>query len=648
MDQDRQMLMVEDNVGNQFRPNAMQNVGNQVVLNYENGNVFTAPAEGNGNGINGNMIRCYNCQREDHYANNSILKPRKQDAAYLQKEMQIAQKEEAGIQLTSEEFDFMAAASACEETERDNANCTLENNLQQASTSGTQSDKYPVYDSDGSAENDNHVIFEVSSIEQGGGTVEQHSTTVEETCAYHELLFHNLDAKVEEVKLVNRKMKETNAKLTTELARYKNQEKCFEISQEKYDKLERLKSDFKIREDELLDKQIQLEKKIKELDNILVKTEFSDDTTPSVERKFLNEVSKQKDTTRGTSANTKFAKQSILGKPPSSSRPKLYAVTPLTKSMIFPKVGKTHALSKPVTSNSVLTPTEPKVVKNDNVIFPGIFRINPFKASRVENFMPNKHVNASVRTKPINVLQTHAITKNDVSSISNGFSPKNIESTTRTRRPQPMNNLNNDKVPSKSKSSCLSNKLKKIEENHRSLQSSYYPDHTSYECNYVKLAIRNEKSEVICAICKQCLIIANHDECVLQYVNGMKSRIKNQSFNVSKSANQKKHKANVKKSKKSEFKESLASPSKPRSFLSDSNPQEPTTKGFLLLLHFLAGFQNSDGRIHTNYSNGENQVGSKSFVVTTADTSDKRPQQDSTSFTPTLAITITADGNIDL
>nr|GFB94317.1 Gag-Pol polyprotein [Tanacetum cinerariifolium] len=33
-----------------------------------------------------------------------------------------------------------------------------------------------------------------------------------------------------------------------------------------------LKSDFKIREDELLDKQIQLEKKIKELDNILVKT----------------------------------------------------------------------------------------------------------------------------------------------------------------------------------------------------------------------------------------------------------------------------------------------------------------------------------------------------------------------------------------
>nr|GEY04935.1 hypothetical protein [Tanacetum cinerariifolium] len=77
MDQDRQMLMVEDNVGNQFRPNAVQNVRNQVVVNavqnlgvqnvgnqnelsvdsgianqYMIGNVVTAWAEGNGNGIN--------------------------------------------------------------------------------------------------------------------------------------------------------------------------------------------------------------------------------------------------------------------------------------------------------------------------------------------------------------------------------------------------------------------------------------------------------------------------------------------------------------------------------------------------------------------------------------------------------------------
>ncbi|GKE19251.1 hypothetical protein Tco_1426828, partial [Tanacetum coccineum] len=41
---------------------------------------------------------------------------------------------------------------AYEEIERVNSNCTLKDNLQQASTSGTQTDKAPVYDSDELAE----------------------------------------------------------------------------------------------------------------------------------------------------------------------------------------------------------------------------------------------------------------------------------------------------------------------------------------------------------------------------------------------------------------------------------------------------------------------------------------------------------------
>ncbi|GJT63900.1 integrase, catalytic region, zinc finger, CCHC-type containing protein [Tanacetum coccineum] len=339
MGQDRQMQMVGvQNVVNQVVQNAVRNLGVKnvgiqngliVVLGIANqnpnvnGNVVAARAEGNANGNN-------------------------------------------GIQLQAEEFDLMAAAADLDEIEEVNANCILMANLQQASTSGTQTDKAPVYDSDGSAEvhnydncydneifnmftqeeqytellepipephqvqqNDSNVISEVSSVEQDGGTVDQHPATVEETRAYFESLYNNLAIEVEKVNSVNRKMKETNADLTTELARYKNQEKCFEISQEKYDKLERcyqksvyqeqcltkkinalhlssgkqittlneeisnlnkqlskekstvsslleekkkLKSDFKIREDELLDKQIQLENKIKELDNILVKT----------------------------------------------------------------------------------------------------------------------------------------------------------------------------------------------------------------------------------------------------------------------------------------------------------------------------------------------------------------------------------------
>nr|GEY02737.1 hypothetical protein [Tanacetum cinerariifolium] len=62
------------------------------------------------------------------------------------------------------------------------------------------------------------------------------------------------------------------------------------------------------------------------------------------------------------------------------------------------------------------------------------------------------------------------------------------------------------------------------------------------------------------------LITANYDECVLNYVNGMNSYDKIQNANVSNNENQKKQKANVKRSKKLGSKEILASPrpSKPR------------------------------------------------------------------------------------
>nr|GEY48838.1 hypothetical protein [Tanacetum cinerariifolium] len=147
--------------------------------------------------------------------------------------------EEAGIQLQSEKYDLMAAASDLDEIKEVNANCILMANLQQTSTSGTQTDSAPVYDTDGSAENDNDVISKDTSVEQGGKTVKQHPVNFEETRALYELLYQNLAIEVEKVNSVNRKLKETNADMTTELARYKNQIRCFEISQEKYDKLER-------------------------------------------------------------------------------------------------------------------------------------------------------------------------------------------------------------------------------------------------------------------------------------------------------------------------------------------------------------------------------------------------------------------------
>ncbi|GJX69087.1 integrase, catalytic region, zinc finger, CCHC-type containing protein [Tanacetum coccineum] len=91
----------------------------------------------------------------------------------------------------------------------------------------------------------------------------------------------------------------------------------------------------------------------------------------------------------------------------------------------------------------------------------------------------------------------------------------------------------------------------------------------SSECNNIKLDIRNDKYEVVCAMCKKCLITANHDVCVLNYVNDMNSRSDIQKENVSNVANQKKYKQKVKKPKNVGSKERLASPktSKPRSYV---------------------------------------------------------------------------------
>nr|GEV00470.1 copia protein [Tanacetum cinerariifolium] len=634
-----------------------------------------------------------------HFARNCTVRPRRRDASYLQTQLLIAQKEKVGIQLQAEEFDLMAAAADRDEIEEVNANCILMANLQQASTSGTQTDKAPVYDSDRSAEvhdyenyddneifnmftkeeqytelleyipeqhqvtqNDNNIIFEVTSVEQSGETVEHHPVNFEETCALYDSLYQNLAIEVEKVnskmalgyqnpfylKQAQKKQQSLydgkvllekhdpsvmhDSEETLQLAQ-ESREKMKQLNKEikpaNYTKINHLSGGFvsqtaKSREELYFSNDSKMANVSKSIS--IPNEEFLDDTTPSVARKFLNEeaakfigdykslakeadeslakhkaleleverllravklqnenvklkfqvlnyakenahlrntyknlfesisltrtqtktiiaslqnelqdtiyenaklraqlfkkVSLQKDNKRGMSTNTKFAKQSILGKPP--------------------KLDEIHAFSKPVTSNSIPSPQESTVVKNDKVIAPGMFRINPFKTSREEKHVPNI-VRASARTKPIIVSQPPVFTKS---------------------------NRKNDRVLSASKTSCNKNKRVEVEEHHRNLLLSKNKKHMSSACNNVKLATHNVKSKVICAMCKQCLNSINHDVCLLNYVNGKTSRGKKKQANVSINEKQKNQKPKVKKTKKVGFIERLATPktSKTRSF----------------------------------------------------------------------------------
>nr|GEU48943.1 hypothetical protein [Tanacetum cinerariifolium] len=146
----RQIAQSGQNARNLNGYNAVQNVGNQNQIG--NGNLVVVRAEGNAAGHSGNQIKCYNYRGVEHFARDCNVMPRRRDAAYLQTQLLIAQKEEAGIQLQAKEYDLMAAAADLDEIKEVNANCILMANLQQSSSSGTQTDSTPVYDSDGSAE----------------------------------------------------------------------------------------------------------------------------------------------------------------------------------------------------------------------------------------------------------------------------------------------------------------------------------------------------------------------------------------------------------------------------------------------------------------------------------------------------------------
>nr|GEY92425.1 hypothetical protein [Tanacetum cinerariifolium] len=676
----------------------VQGNGNQNQIG--NGNLKAVHAEGNAAGQNKNQIRCYNCR---------------------------------GV----EEYDLMAIAADLDEIKEVNANYILMANLQQASTSGTQTDSAPIYDTDISAEvhencddneifnmftqekqytellkpipelhqvpqTNNDVISEDTSVEHGGKIVEQHPANFEETRALYESLYQNLAIEVEKVNSINRKLKETNADMTTELARYKNQEMCFEISQEKYDKLKRcyqqfiselnkqlskekstvsflleekkkLKSDFKTCEDELLDKQIHLEKRIKELNNIVLKTEetlqlaqasrdkmkqmnkeikpavfvpqkalsreelyfsnnfkmanvsksflipnedLSDDTTPSVTRKFLNEEAAKfvgDFKSLANEADASLAKHKALEleierllkavklenknvelefqvlnyarenahlkatyknlfesisvsraqtKTIITSLQNIYKNAKL-RTQLFKKDSDQKDNTQDMSKNTKFA-TQP-IMEN----LPKIGKINALSKPVTSNSVSTPQEFKSVHNDKVIAPRMFRINPSKTSKEAKHV-PNTVSTSARTKpitvsQPYVITKKDNDRVLSASKSSRSKNKEAEVEEHHRKLLLFKNNKHISSACNNIKIDSQDVISKVVCAMCKKCLIFVNHDKCLSKNVNGKNSCGKNQKAKISVKEIQKKYQPKVLKPKKVGTRESLATP-KPRKY----------------------------------------------------------------------------------
>nr|GFC31368.1 hypothetical protein [Tanacetum cinerariifolium] len=216
--QDRQVQMIGDNGGNQFRQyagnlngyNAVQNVENQVAQNPRVQNV------GNQNGLIG--VQWNGIQNQ---IGNGNLVAAKEKGCCLSSDTVVDCSEGRGKNLTSSRRTDSAPVYDSDGSAEVHEYENYYNN--EIFNMFTQEEQYtellePIPKPQQVSQNDNDVISEVTDVEQEGETVEQHSANFEETHALYESLYQNLAVEVEKVNSVNRKLKKTNADLTTELA----------------------------------------------------------------------------------------------------------------------------------------------------------------------------------------------------------------------------------------------------------------------------------------------------------------------------------------------------------------------------------------------------------------------------------------------
>nr|GEV17867.1 hypothetical protein [Tanacetum cinerariifolium] len=679
MSQDRQTQNVRGNGGNHFG----QHVG-QVAQNQQGYNAWQ----------NGEIQGVQNAVQ-----NTGIQNGRNQNGLVVV----------PGIANQSGSGNVVAARAEgdLDEIEEVNANCILMANLQQASTSGTQHDKALVYDTDGSAEvqlndnyydieifnmftqeelytdllepipkpqlvpqNDNHVTSVAPSMVQSGGTIETSFAPNKETRAHQETVYRNLVNQVTQVNMINCNMRETNAKLKSELARYKIQEQRVEISQEKYDKLEKcyqksvyqeqcftrkinalhlssakqittlndeisnlnkqlskeksyisslmdekkkIKCDSKTQEDKFHDKEVELEAKIKDLENILLKRDqtvqtmhmlnpkpdsfyhpnqklalgypnpsylrkaqlkqqslyngvfvpqmtkskeelflsnvsnivtvsktisipnedLSDDTTPSVARKFLNEVK----SSLVTPQRVVKRKMTLEVHNWSSSAHK--EVRRIISHEIAPIINQVDAR-----------------VQNFEIQFlqEATKFVRDFK-SLAKEADESLDKQKSLELKIERLLQA-SVNHDIMSIVQNGF--VDVPSDLRTELDRTKEKLKLCIIKKEKEYACTllkpkghslkatqgmlgsllllrvvkSKKNVTVEDHHRTLLLSKNPKTMSSECNNIKLAIWNDKSEIDCDTYTQCMVTVNHDACLPSSMNAMNSHANKLCVNV--------------------------------------------------------------------------------------------------------------------
>nr|GEW23780.1 hypothetical protein [Tanacetum cinerariifolium] len=510
-------------------------------------------------------LSCSECNSESGCSEwNCIARPKRTDAAYLQTQLLIAQKKEPRIQLQAEEFNFMAAAGDLDEIDggivetsyapneetcahQETVYCNLIDQVAQKMALGypkplylkqaqlkqhglynanlllEEHDPPAVYDLEETLElaQETKFVRDFKSLanEADESLDKQKSLELEIERLLKASVSHDI------MSIMQNGFVDVPSDLQTELDPYNDM-------QQKIERLQAQLGDPKGKSGDTSSASNTLDPLNQKLDTKIVELEFQ---VVNYERKIRHLKTTYKNLFDSITSNRAHAKlhnliyenaklrarlfenttesmnnTSGISVTPQVDKPKLIAVTPYSK--------KLHAS---IPSHSVPQPREFNFVKHSNEISPGMFKIDPSQTSRVD-MVPNNQSSASIRTNLITNFQRHVTCKENVSS---------------------------DTVNSSSTRILSLSKNQKI---------------MSSERNNIKLAIRNDKSKIVCGTCKQCFVTANHDACLNYFVNALNSRANNLCANVPPSANQKRPRIHVWKPKQVGFKERLAWTPKPR------------------------------------------------------------------------------------
>ncbi|GJV90659.1 hypothetical protein Tco_1538472 [Tanacetum coccineum] len=171
-----------------------------------------------------------------------------------------------------------------------------------------------------------------------------------------------------------------------------------------------------------------------------------------------------------------------------------------TKSV--PKTNVSEGLSKPVTTQ-ILPQTATQVVRNTNVIKPGMYRIDT----------------RTTQTRAPPLPQTYRNTNPRVSTSTGVAHGTNVS------RPQPRSNQMKDKVMPNT--SQVKFKKTEVEDHHRI--SSISNNTKSVTASNDSLKFRTLNVNAVCATCGKCVFNSNHDACLyLNNTSRYESMIRNQ------------------------------------------------------------------------------------------------------------------------